>query len=69
MKHVGYKGAQEILGMPLGTLYGMVSRSEIPHIRLGRRHVLFDVEELMAWLKAHRVSPKSARSEKEERHG
>ncbi|MGK5087851.1 helix-turn-helix domain-containing protein [Bdellovibrionota bacterium FG-2] len=55
-EHVGYSGAAKITGMPVGTIYAKVSRKEIPHFRLGGRHVLFSVAELHAWLEGHRVT-------------
>ncbi len=54
-KHVGYAGAEELTGIKRGTLYSLVNQKTIPHLRLGRRHVLFPVEELLACLESHRV--------------
>jgi len=36
-----YAQAAQFLNVRLGTLYAMVSRHEIPHVRLGRRLVRF----------------------------
>jgi excisionase family DNA binding protein len=55
--HVGYTGAQEITGLPLGTLYALVHQRRIPHVRLGRRLVRFSRRALAAWLEEHSVPP------------
>ncbi len=57
-KKGGYKEAQLETGLPLGTLNAKVSRQEIPHIRLGKRLVLFDLQELREWLSTHHIPPK-----------
>lgn len=45
-----YKHAAEYSGLPEGTLRSLVSTKKIPHIRIGPRTVLFDSEQLDAWL-------------------
>jgi len=55
-KMVGYDGAEVFLGFPKGTIYSMVCKKQIPHYRVGPRHVLFCIDELKGWLKQHRVS-------------
>lgn len=52
---VRYKEASELTGMPVGTLYALVSKKKIPHIRIGRRHVLFAVHQLTEWISQHQV--------------
>ena len=42
-------------GLRRGTLYSMVARGEIPYVRLGRRLVRFQAQEIEAWLKKHSV--------------
>ncbi len=58
-----YVQASQFLGVRVGTLYSMVSRREIPHVRLGRRLVRFVPEELRVWVEARRVAelPSGAR--------
>jgi excisionase family DNA binding protein len=34
---MGYEAAAEYLGLPIGTLRSMVSRKQIPHVRLSAR--------------------------------
>ena len=54
-KYAGYDEFSEITGIKKGSLYSKVSKREIPHVRLGKRHVLFPLEEALAWLEGHRV--------------
>lgn len=55
MSRFGYNGLVERTGIKKGTLYAMVSRKRIPHIRLSSRLVLFDEKEIEKWLKEHAV--------------
>ena len=55
-KLMTYEEAAGLLGLHLGTLYSMVSRRQIPHLRLGARLVRFDPVELEAWLSERRVA-------------
>jgi len=57
MRMLTYKQAAEYLGLKKGTLYSMVHRGRIPHLRLGRRLVRFRKEELDAWLDEHAEGP------------
>ncbi len=52
-----YPQAAEFLGLKIDTLYSMVSRREVPHVRIGRRLVRFDRTELHRWLERHAVRP------------
>lgn len=58
MPRVRYKQAAEYTGIPEGTLRAKVSTKAIPHIRIGPRVVLFDLEQLDAWLAERTVVPK-----------
>ena len=51
-----YEEASAITGLPVGTLYALVSRLQIPHYRLGPRLVRFDRRELEQWLRARHVA-------------
>lgn len=42
--------AAELMGVAVQTVYGYVTRREIPHIKRKKR-LLFDREELMAWVR------------------
>ncbi len=53
---VRYPEAARLLGIPLGTLYCLVSRRQVPHIRLGPRLVVFSKSELDAWVDDRRVA-------------
>jgi excisionase family DNA binding protein len=59
---VGYEDAARFLCMPLGTVYSLVSKGQVPHIRISRRLVRFDLGELRAWIDARRVPAKAASS-------
>ena len=50
-----YDGASRFLKTKRSTLYAMVSRGRIPHIRLGGRFVRFDKKILRRWLAEHTV--------------
>ncbi len=55
MELLTYAEAGELLGLKLSTLYAMVSRRQLPHVRLGGRLVRFDRAELESWIAARRV--------------
>jgi excisionase family DNA binding protein len=55
MRLMTYQETANRLGLCLSTLYAMVSRGQIPHIRLGPRLVRFDTDEVHAWISARRV--------------
>lgn len=56
MSHVlTYKQTSEVLGLPLGTLYSMVSKGQIPHFRMGGRLVRFSREEIENWLREKHI--------------
>jgi excisionase family DNA binding protein len=52
---LSYKQASELLGLPLGTLYSMVSKGRIPHKRLGKRLVRFSKNDLTIWLEKNSI--------------
>lgn len=56
-KFITYSELAELTNLPLGTLYHRVAEKKIPHVRLGRRLVRFDAEEIARWLKAQEVAP------------
>lgn len=51
----GYTLAQEVTGLPFGTLYSLVSQKRIPHARLSARMVIFERQALESWLGSHAV--------------
>ncbi len=67
--HVGYVGAAKFTGINRGTLYALVSRKQIPHVRIGGRHVLFSIEELKSWINRHRVDVTNSATKGEKAHG
>ena len=52
---VGYRVASRMTGIRINTLYSYVSRKSVPHYRLGKRLVVFSVEELQDWMRTRRV--------------
>lgn len=52
---LGYPEAARRLGIPVGTLRSLVSRKQIPHVRLTARIVRLDPADLDAWIAARRV--------------
>jgi len=51
-----YSQVGEATGLPAGTLYAMVARKMIPHLRLGKRLVRFRRVELERWLAERSVA-------------
>lgn len=56
MRRVRYKAAAAYTGIPEGSLRSMVCTKSIPHIRVGPRMVLLDLDQLDAWLAARTVA-------------
>ncbi len=56
---IDYKQLAKKIGLPMGTLYCLVSKQEIPHHRLGRRLVRFSLLEIENWLRARQVTIKN----------
>jgi excisionase family DNA binding protein len=54
-----YIEAAEFTGIAVTTLYTMVCRKQIPHVRLGKRLVRFPRAELDAWMRERFVPPAS----------
>lgn len=50
-----YRQAAELLQLPIGTVYSMVSHHRIPHVRLGPRLVRFCRDEITRWLEVRHV--------------
>ncbi len=59
---IGYEEASILVGLPLGTLYSLVSRRRIPHIRLSDRIVRFSEMDLREWIESGRRPLRSDRS-------
>ena len=57
MTLMNYADTAELLGLKTSTLYAMVSRQQIPYVRLGKRLVRFDRDQLLAWLSERTVVP------------
>lgn len=59
MRRVRYKAAAEYTGIPEGTLRSLVSTKKIPHVRIGPRMVLLDLDQLDTWLVERTVAAKA----------
>lgn len=56
---IDYEGAERLTGIRRGTLASMVSRRQIPHVRIGPRLVRFERAALEEWIGARRVPARS----------
>lgn len=52
---IDYAAAERLTGIRRGTLASMVSRKQVPHIRLSTRLVRFSPSELRDWIAERRV--------------
>jgi excisionase family DNA binding protein len=52
---ITYEEAARYLSLPVGSLYSLVHRGEVPHIRMGRRTVRFSRRALASWVAARTV--------------
>jgi len=50
-----YDQAAELLNVTKQALYAMVKRDQIPYMRMTKRTVRFDKNELLGWLNRHRI--------------
>lgn len=55
---LSYKEAAQALGVPVGTVHSLVHQQRIPHLRLGKRLVRFDENEILKWIESKRVRAK-----------
>lgn len=56
MRFVDYQELSAIIGIPVPTLYSWVCKKQIPHIRISRRTVRFELEDVQEWLASRRVA-------------
>jgi excisionase family DNA binding protein len=54
---LNYAQAAELLNLKRGTIYSLVSRRQIPFIRLGTRIVRFSRSQILAWLQQRAIAP------------
>ena len=52
-----YQEAADVMGVKIQTLYTLVRRKQVPHVRLGRRLVRFPRRELEEWIRSRHVRP------------
>jgi predicted DNA-binding transcriptional regulator AlpA len=60
-KMLSYRQMHEEYGFAVGTLYGMVNRKQIPHVRLSKRWVMFDRDEIESWLGTKKILTDNSR--------
>lgn len=53
---LGYSEAAQYLGIKVATLRSLVCRKQVPHVRITARLVVFDRDQLDAWLAAKSVA-------------
>jgi excisionase family DNA binding protein len=53
-RRVGYAHAASYIGVAVSTLYVLVHRRQIPHMRISKRLVVFDLNDLDRWLDERR---------------
>ena len=49
-----------LLDVKIGTVYAWTEQGRLPHVRLGRRAVRFDRDEILAWIESQRVPAEAA---------
>lgn len=49
-KYLTYTQVSEYLNLPIGTVYYLVHKKSIPHVRLGKKLVRFDISEIQSWI-------------------
>ncbi len=52
---LNYETAAKLLKLPVGSLYGLVSKRQIPHIRINKRIVRFSRAELLDFLSTRKI--------------
>lgn len=63
-RKLSYQEAADFLGLPVGTLYAMVSTKKIPHYRISKRLIRFSEAELQRWTEKHKVNASDLRGVK-----
>lgn len=65
---IDWREARELTGLARSTLYALVSKGEIPHLRLAGRILRFDAAELEVWLsswrRGHDVTPIASKGQR-----
>ena len=66
-KMINYEKVSKLIGVNVNTIYSMVHKGQIPFYRLSKRLVMFNVDEIEAWMASkkveaiHAVEPQSKR--------
>ena len=56
MNIVAVKGLSDTLSVKQSTIYMWVEQKRVPHFRIGKK-ILFDSDEVLKWLIAHKREP------------
>jgi len=59
LKLLSVKELSERTGLSIWTIYELVERKRIPHLRLGSRKIYFMEEDIYRWLEEKKVEPKN----------
>lgn len=59
-----YDQASKLLNVSRSTLYGLVAKKRVPHIRVGRRFVRFNADALRKWFREKMVEINNVNNEK-----
>lgn len=57
----GYEFASDLTGIKTSTLYVLVHKRRIPHLKINRRFIRFSKGDLLKWLEQHKVEVKTLR--------
>ena len=56
---MNYEQVAKLLDLKVTTLYSLVSKGRIPHIKVGRRFIRFSKSRIMDWLKKNEKEVKA----------
>ena len=51
-EYLSYDEVSKLLGVPKGTLYSLVSKGQIPYVRISKRLVRFSKTTINEWLQS-----------------
>jgi len=58
LKLLSVKELSKRTGLSIWTIYELVERKRIPHLRLGSRKIYFREEQINQWLEEKEIKPK-----------
>ena len=66
-KMINYEKVSKLIGVNVSTIYSMVHKGQIPFYRLSKRLVMFNVDEIEAWMASKKVEAINAVEPQSER--